>query len=326
MNGSVLSPALDLVRGPVRGRVNRSLLRAAGLALRLVPSPVPRRQRREAGRHALVDGVPFVMPVDSRGTPSMMAAFSIDGRAAAAKLPGDELHPVRLANGRGVLLVTVLSYQHTDIGRYIEYSLGIMCTHGTRQAPRLLPGLLRGQFGTGLYILDLPVSTEISVKGGKGIWGMPKHRAPLSFEVTDSRVAAQYDSDGLLAARVEIDRPSWGPLPLQAAAVAYAPFRGMLMRSTIYFAGDAFVAVAPRATGRLVLGDAPVIRPLHDLGIGEFPLFTAFLPAVSGVLDDHVESWFLTSKHRVRERPEGLESVVDLGLSEEWPPAPVARV
>ncbi|MFD2081271.1 Acetoacetate decarboxylase (ADC) [Actinopolymorpha cephalotaxi] len=326
MNGSANGRVLGNVLGNALGTVNGSLLRAAGLAFRLAPSPVPRRQRREAGRHALVDGVPFVMPVDSRGTPAMMAAFSIDGDAAAAKLPGDELHPLRLANGRGVLLVTVLSYQHTDIGRYIEYSIGIMCTHGVRPAPRLLPGLLRGRFGTGLYLLDLPVSTEISVKGGKGIWGMPKHRAPLSFDVTDRRVAAQYDSDGLLAARAEIDRPSFGPLPLRAAAVAYASFRGMLMRSTIYFTGDAYVAVAPRATGRLVLGDAPEVRSLHDLDLGEFPMFTAYLPAVSGLLDDHVESWFLTSDRRIRERPEGLESVVDLGLSEEWPPAPVAKV
>ncbi|GAA2758354.1 acetoacetate decarboxylase family protein [Actinopolymorpha rutila] len=319
MNGPVFGPVLDHVNGSL-------LRRATGMAFRLMPSPVPRRQWRIAGRHALVDGVPFVMPVDSRDAPALMAAFSVDGDAAKEKLPGNELHPLRLANGRGLLLITVISYQHTDIGRYIEYSIGIMCTHGVRPAPRLLPGLLRGRFGTGLYILDLPVSTEISVKGGKGIWGMPKHRAPLSFEVTDRTVAAQYDSDGLLAARVEIDRPSFGPLPLQAAAVAYAPFRGMLMRSTLYFTSDAYIAVAPRASGSLRLGHAPGVRQLHDLGISRRPLFTAFLPSVSGLLDDHVESWFLTSKHRVRERPEGLASVVDLGLSEDWPPAPVAKV
>ena len=39
----------------------RGLLTAA-------PSAVPRRQRRLAGRHALVDGIPFTMPVNSEQT------------------------------------------------------------------------------------------------------------------------------------------------------------------------------------------------------------------------------------------------------------------
>jgi hypothetical protein len=40
--------------------------------------------------------------------------------------------------------------------------------------------------GTGQYIPDLPVSSEISVKGGKGIWGMPKHKSNLDFKITDT--------------------------------------------------------------------------------------------------------------------------------------------
>jgi hypothetical protein len=37
--------------------------------------------------------------------------------------------------------------------------------------------------------------------------------------------------------------------------------------------------VGRRARARLVLGDAPGIAALHDLGISERPVFTCFLPS-----------------------------------------------
>jgi hypothetical protein len=156
------------------------------------PSAVPRRQRRLAGRRAQVDGIPFTLPVNSEQTPALMAAFPVDGDAAGRLLPGDELHPVRLPGGKGLLVVTVVNYEITDIGRYVEYSLALACTFGAKPAPPLLPGLLRGHYGTGQFVLDLPVSSEISVKGGNGIWGMPKHQANLDFTVTPTTDTSQY--------------------------------------------------------------------------------------------------------------------------------------
>ncbi|MFD3939923.1 acetoacetate decarboxylase family protein [Streptomyces sp. NPDC058611] len=191
------------------------ILHLARLGLSAVPSPVPRRQRRLAGRHALVDGIPFELPVDSVDTPALMAGFTIDREAAARMLPGGELHPVVLPGGKGLLVVTVVNYLRTDIGRYIEYSIAIACTHGPRPAPPLLPGLLRGTFGTGQYVVDLPVSSEISVKGGKGIWGMPKHQAKLDFKVSDSAVSSQYEVGGRLGMYIEIERPPTTALPLR---------------------------------------------------------------------------------------------------------------
>jgi hypothetical protein len=303
------------------------LLPAARSLLSLAPSALPRRQRRLAGRRATVDGIPFSMPVNSERTPALMAAFPVDGDAAARLLPGGELHPVRLPGGRGLLVVTVVNYEVTDIGRYVEYSLAIACTFGPHPAPRLLPGLLRGRYGTGQFVIDLPVSSEVSVKGGKGIWGMPKHQANLDFTVSSSTVSSQYDVDGQLGAHVEIQRPPATALPLDVGAANYSVFRGMVMRSRIYFQGAADIALGHRARARLQLGDAPQVAALRELDIEPDPVFTAFLPSTSGVLDDHVECWFLTSGEEQAELGDGLESVVGLGRSEEWldPPKVLVR-
>jgi hypothetical protein len=304
--------------------MNRLIGLAASL-LRLAPSPVPHRQERLRGHHATVDGIKYSMPVNSDDSPVLMAAFPINKRAAAAVLPGTELRPFSLG-GKGLLVVTVVNYKSTDIGQYIEYSLAIAVTHGSRPAPPLLPLVFQKTFGLGQYVVDLPVSTEISVKGGKGIWGMPKHRASLDFVVTESTVSAQYDDAGRLGCFVEIERPGPMGIPLKLAASNYCAFRGMLMKSDIYFEATGDIALGGNAKARLVLGDAPGVAVLKTLQPAEKPVFTAYLPEARGVLDDHYEAWFLTAPTaEVAARIPGgdpLESVVGLGQGQEWLPAP----
>ncbi len=283
---------------------------------------VPERLMRQSGRHALVDGIPFALPINSEHTPAMMAVFAVDAGRAARLLPGNELHPVRLF-GRGLLLITVVNYQTTDIGTYVEYSIAIGCTHGSRPAPDTLPLIFPKRFEFGQYVYDMPVSTEISVKGGKGIWGMPKHQAHLDFHVTDRQVTSQYDLDGMLVMRVEIRRPRKAWVPVSMAAVSYAQFRGLLWKSYIHVRGKMGFSVLGRRT-RLQIGDHPRVRALKDLGISSRPLFTAFFPDSTGILDDHFEGWFVSHDDPPAETPEGLESVANLGLSQEWLEPPKA--
>ncbi len=298
--------------------MNRMLAALARVGMRLMPDPVPKRQRQIAGKMALVDGISFEMPINSQDTPALMAGFACDGDAVARLLPGNEVHPFRLRGGKGVVMVTVVNYVVTDIGKYVEYSLAVACTHGKKPAPALLPAVFMKRYGTGQFVVDLPVSSEVSVKGGKGIWGMPKHQGNLDFKITDTHVSSQYEVDGHLGAYVEIERPRPTRLPLRTAAVNYCAFRGMLMKSSIYFEGKADVALGKKAKARLVLGDAPQVKPLKELGIESEPLFTAFLADSHGVLDDHFEAWFLTSDDPSVGGGEPLTSVVGLTTSEEW--------
>ncbi len=168
------------------------------------------------------------------------------------------------------------------------------------------------------YVIDLPVSSEISVKGSKSIWGMPKHQANLDFVVDDQRVSSQYDLDGRLAVRIDVDRPKRRAFPLTMGAANYCQFRGMLMKSSAHFDGNPLFSMFGGARATLTIGDHPRVAKLRELAISEKPIFTAFYPVFNGVLDDHQEAWFLLFGQAPSEAPEGLESVADLGLSEEW--------
>jgi hypothetical protein len=294
------------------------LLRAALSAL---PSPVPRRQRRLADQHALVDGIPYTMPVNSNRSPVLMAAFPMAYADAVGLLPGTELHPFRLGR-RALFVVTVVNYLSTDIGAYIEYSLAVAVTHGAQAAPPLLPGLAQKTYGLGQFVVDLPVSSEVSVKGGKGIWGMPKHQASLDFVEEATTISARYEDGGALGCHIEILRPPATQLPLKVGTANYCAFRGLLMKSFIYFEASADVAFGARAQATLRFGDAPGVRALRGLDIDAKPVFTAYLPDSHGVLDDYFESWFLTAASAeaaaAAHTGDTLRSVVDLTTSQDW--------
>ncbi|HET6230677.1 MAG TPA: acetoacetate decarboxylase family protein [Longimicrobiaceae bacterium] len=277
---------------------------------------IPRRIRRMAGLHSLVDGIPFTLPVASQRSPALMAAFPINADAAQKLIPGNEIHVLR--RGRtGFLLVTVIDYRETNIGKYVEYSVGIACTRGSRPVPLPLAGIFRKTFGTGQYVFDLPVSSLVSVKGGKGIWGMPKHQANLDFIIGDEWVTSRYDLDGKMVMRVEVKKPAKAWLPMSAGAVNWCAFRGMLMKSDIYFRGKLGFSMFKKDDARIVLGDHPRAQALRDLEIGG-ALFAGYFPETAGTLDDHIEAWFIGYDQAPTVEPEGLESVVDLPQSEDW--------
>jgi Acetoacetate decarboxylase (ADC) len=283
---------------------------------------IPKRIRDYEGRYAMVDGITFHLPVSATQSPALMAGFFCDYEKANAMLPGNELHPVKVS-GKAVFMVTVIDYRHTTIGKYIEYSIALAVTRGSKPAPALLPVMLMKTYKTGQYILDLPVSSEISVKGGKGIWGMPKHKANLDFIETDNLVSAQYELDGQFAFRIEIDRPKKVIFPISIGSINYSHFRNMLMASYINFKAKAGIKFGKSATGRLFIGDHPRTKFLKDLQIQGKPFFTMYMPETNGILDDHFECWFMTYADKPTQvTPEGFESVINLGLNEDWLPAP----
>ena len=280
---------------------------------------IPNRIKEYIGRYALVDGIPYAMPIQTAHSQAFMVGFYCDFAKAAALLPGNELHPLRLWNGKAVFIVTVVNYTNTTIGKYIEYRLAIAVTRGPRPATRILPAIFMDSYNTGQFLLDLPVSTEIAIKAGKGVWGFPKHHANLDFNVGDRMISSQYEADGEFAFRIEFERPSSTNFPLNIGAVNYSHFRNMLIASHNYFNSKAGLRLGKKALGNVYIGDSYRTAYMRDLKLESKPFFTLFMPDLNGILDDYVQSWFVTYPTPPSEGDsEGLESVIRLGQGQEW--------
>jgi hypothetical protein len=147
---------------------------------------------------------------------------------------------------------------------------------------------------------------------------MPKHQANLNYVINERTVSSQYDLDGELGIKIEIERPSRAWLPLTTSAANYCAFRGMLMKSYIHFQGKMGFSLFKKGAARLTIGNVPRVQPLKELEINPEPMATLFIPEANGVLDDYFESWFLSFADPPTAAPEGLESVVNLGQKQEW--------
>ena len=181
------------------------------------------------------------MPVQTKTSPALFAASPWTPTGAADLSPGRSC--TRSGSSVGaILVVAVVNYLDTTIGKYIESCIGVMVTHGPPGCAPLPALALRSHFGTGVYIYDLPVSTEISVKGGLGIWGMPKRQANLDYIVGHETVSTQYDLDGQLVVRLDIPRPRLRPAHGHDG-VSYGGFRGMLYKSYVHLRGGTGVTL-----------------------------------------------------------------------------------
>src|SRR6202042_397493 len=95
-------------------------------------------------------------------------------------------------------------------------------------------------------------------------------------------------------------------------------FRGMLMKSNISFRGRAGFNLPLTHSARLQIGEHPRVQVLKRLEVSSRPLFCGYFPSTEGILDDHIDSWFLSFQAPPSVVPEGLESVAGLGQSQEW--------
>ncbi len=82
---------------------------------------LPKRIKNYTNRFSLVDGIPFKLPVSAVNSPALMAVFPIDAEKAKDFLPAG-IHRLRLWNS-ALLIVTVIDYRETPIGKYVEYSI-----------------------------------------------------------------------------------------------------------------------------------------------------------------------------------------------------------
>jgi hypothetical protein len=116
--------------------------------------------------------------------------------------------------------------------------------------------------------------------------------------------------------RIDVPRTSIR-VPMSMKGVGYGDFRGMLTKSTVYLNARWEMAMRPGGA-RLLVGDHPRAEPLKRLQIDPRPLFSGFAAQIEAVLDDHIESWFLTAGNPLPEPIQGMADAIDLSLSQDW--------
>ena len=179
-------------------------------------------------RYSLVDGIPFELPVASHHSPALMAVVQHRRRPGGqACCPGSELHPLRLPGGRGVLMITVIDYTSTNIGKYIEFSIAIGVTHGLRPAPAVAAACFsRGTTRWASTCTTCPSAPRSLSRVAKASGVCPSTRPTSTFASTLRRCrASTILTVSWLCASLSAS-PAGPVCPLRMGSANFCQFRG----------------------------------------------------------------------------------------------------
>lgn len=135
-----------------------------------------------AGERALV-------PVFYYETAAMTALFPARFRQLRELMPDPRFVPALLAPGVGVVAVSCLEHRETGIGPYGELAVSVPLNEPWFRpnvpGRALLEGARRGQLHA--FMLHLPVTTELALRGGIDFYNFPKFLAEIEFDEEHGR-------------------------------------------------------------------------------------------------------------------------------------------
>ncbi|MFD7671901.1 acetoacetate decarboxylase family protein [Streptomyces anulatus] len=116
-------------------------------------------------------------------------------RAIRARLP-EELSPLEITPGLGLVSVMFFRYDVADIDFYTEAAVGIAvkpARHGKLGFFDLVSGLKNEHLNS--YVLSLPVNSDIAQVRGHDGYGFPKWVTELDVDINDLRTTARVAND-----------------------------------------------------------------------------------------------------------------------------------
>ena len=200
-------------------------------------------------------------------------------------LPDPRFVPAQVLPGIGALMLTALEYKDTDLGPYNEFSIGVAlnspdfmqipCYNFARQA-------IRGSFDS--FILRLPVTTEIALRGGVDLYNFPKFIARIDFDEEDGWTSCDVSEDDEMICRVKgrkVPTPRSGMIKMISRTYQFQQPQSCELKMN----AKQYAMVAGRGNAELVLGAShPVAKELGGLLLTTTPLAYMYIPSMEAIL------------------------------------------
>lgn len=154
--------------------------------------------RVSAPQHVIA-GTVLTMPVRVRTAQQHTAMFVVDADAAQRMIDYSGLRVCRFGrrNRRALVVLMLMRYEDTDLGRYYEYGTNVMVN-----PPGLTATGSRALRSAGAFVHHLPVDQSFTLEAGRMIWGYPKVLADFTIR-NGRRFDFDVTIDGQLAVGME---------------------------------------------------------------------------------------------------------------------------
>lgn len=227
---------------------------------------------------------PVGVPILYRQARSVLAVFRVKASAVSPLLEGTGLTPVPLFDGEPAVVVALFDYRDTSIGPYHEAAVATFVVPPGLPVPPhpVIQLLLPPRWRTvGLYIFDLPVTTQVANAAGRELWGLPKFvtEIPIAWngDQFDAGVRDPRGGDFLFTLAGELTRGR--SLPLRSLLL-YSWLQRKLLRTVVDLRGWATAVRNPPLRLRVATRAHPMAERLVHLGLSDTsPLLAQVAPA-----------------------------------------------
>lgn len=238
------------------------------------------------------------LPIKYFDASSVIAFFMVDYAKAEAVIDTTDVKVVRLPGDKALFGLALYEYRDlTDCEPYHEVASSILVYPSNQEAPKhplvdmTLPPDRRN---TGLWIADLPVTSETAYRAGKELWGYPKFVTKIDFKLDDKDFKGSVknpddEQKALLTFEGKIG-PSvpapWGDL------VMYSKLNGDLIRATADTRTLKGAKIATKGNLKLSVDASnshPMAQRLNQLGLdGAQPMSVTFTGSLQLRLNEGV--------------------------------------
>lgn len=224
------------------------------------------------------------MPLVGRSAIQMLSFHAADRGAVLDVLPSPSMLPVITDDGRTVIGVVAIEYAERNIAPYNEIIVVIPVRLHGENPPTIADLVSEGLGGCTLLVRHIAVNTRLAEIVGNEILGYAKFIAHIDFiDLPDQRICVCSEGgQDLFRLSVGVGTEV-GPFERNQLSVCTAKDGKLFQLS---YANQVRYATDAPDRNVLVLGDHPIGRALHALGIDETPLVARYAPTFQLISDD----------------------------------------
>ncbi len=217
-------------------------------------------------------GIRVTIPVEYVDGRQIEAHLPVATEAINGLLPTPKLRPVEHSPGQTAIIVTANEFHRLKTSSpYNELAIAIPVVYEPESAAL-----------AGVYLLYLPVSTEMARWYGADALGLPKFVASITFEDLPDASCCTLRADGREILALEVphlptEREEWNML-------LFGVLDERLVQTPWRVRGQRGVADGGAVRARLTLGDHAIADELRALGIGSDPIAWSYVPEMQNLL------------------------------------------
>lgn len=221
-----------------------------------------------------VSAGPVNLPIFYYDASALYAFFLVDQARVRPLLEGSILDPGMRLGGKAIVGLACYEYRDTSVGVYNEVGLALAVA---RQGESLQLGGWRDVLGSftrpeerqsGLYVLDLPVTTPLANAAGREIWGFPKFVTPIRYAQQGRRFLCSVENpEGghplmSLSGTMGLSMPG-----LPFSLTLYSCLAGQWLRCTVNARGKSHLALPGDLRLKVGTGNHRMEQHLRQLGL-----------------------------------------------------------